>query len=132
MAIRSVDGAARSVRAIAPRMSGGRGGQACLDPVDIRSIRLLASSYQIQEIINGKAGLFKNMGERRSLDRLMSRNCQFQCLIHDMFLKTKVATFRSDHDPSIPLKRSDDLIVRKTWHFAHKASSINSAPGEKV
>jgi hypothetical protein len=89
-------------------------------------------SYQIQEIINGNAGLFKDMGERRSLDRLMSRNCQFQRLIHDMFLKANVASFRSDHDPSIPLKCSDDLIVGETRHFVHTASSINSAPGEKV
>lgn len=89
-------------------------------------------SYQIQEIINGKAGLFKDMGKCRSLDRLMSRNGQFQRLIHDMFLKTNVASFRSDHDPSIPLKCSDDLIVGETRHFAHTASSINSAPGEKV
>jgi len=69
------------------------------------------ASYQIQEIIDGKAGLLKDMGERRSLDRLMRRNSQFQSLIHDMFLKTNVASFRSDHDPSIPLKCSDDLIV---------------------
>ena len=28
----------------------------------------LTFSYQIQEIINGKAGLFEDMGERKSLD----------------------------------------------------------------
>jgi hypothetical protein len=42
-----------------------------------------------------------------------------------------VASFRSDHNPSIPMKRLDDLIVRQTRNFAHTASSINSAPAEK-
>jgi len=31
-------------RGNAPRMSGGHGGQACLEPVTIRSIRLLAGA----------------------------------------------------------------------------------------
>ena len=92
----------------------------------------LASSYQIQEIINGKARLFEDMSERRPLHWQMSRNGQFQRLIHYMFLKTNVASFRSDHNPSITLKGSDDLIVGETRNFAHTANSINSASGEKV
>src|SRR3990172_10197068 len=62
----------------------------------------------------------------------MSRNRQFQRLIHCMFLKTNVASFRSDDNPSISLKGSDDLLVGETRHFAHTDSSINSAPDEKV
>ena len=35
-----------------------------------------------------------------------------------------MAPFLSYNNPSVPLQRSDDLIIWQAWNFGHTASSI--------
>lgn len=62
----------------------------------------------------------------------MDGNGYFQSFHRCVFLKPKMASFLSYDDPSVPLKRSYDLIIGEAGKFCHTATSTVSAFGEKT
>lgn len=63
------------------------------------------------EFFDGQSCLLKNVRKGSPFNGPVSGNSQFEGFCGGMLLQSDVASFLSYHDPSVSLKRPDNLIV---------------------
>lgn len=92
-------------------------------------VRAFPDLEEFEEILDGKTGLLEDMSQCRTLDWSVSGNRQLESFLREMLLEPNVTAPLPNHDPSVALQCSEDLLVAKAGNLGHTAISSTSLFG---